>query len=565
MDDNQPLSLVLRRCATLLTLSEVLSGKKLLQAMWMIEERDQLADRLTFIGIVGVTTEIFGIENEVITSLYIKLNRNLSRPSDELPDDPLPEMLKFRRLEQTDSEQSSVDSFQPPLITGTSSSIFRTHDILSLIGEGLSEKMVFQIGQALGSELKDHHCNSLIMAHDGRMASIHLQQILAKGLLLTGLDLVSLGAAPLPALNFITHHSEGKSGIMITCDHELNEYHGLKMVVAGELLEGEKIQNVKERIDKLNFKVDEKGILENNDTFIEEYIGMICEDIQIKKPMIVVLDSTGVAGEISKKLIQAIGCEVIDIHEDNNSSKISKFSMLSSLVLEHRADIGFSFDHEGVRLRVVDNTGAEIRPDRQMMLFSKHILASCPTSEIIHDTTETSALAKLIKKAGGRSQPWKTGSGFMREKLISSGAKMAGDMHGHLYFNDRWFAFDDALYAACRLLEILSLDERASTDVFTELPESLEQADITIELTEELNRLIIKTLIKKSSYPDGKIANVDGLRIDFFDGWVLVRPGNTEFSLLFHLEAKNEESLDKIKNQLKLFLIQIEPNIIFPF
>ncbi len=566
-EDNQPLDLVLRRRATLLTLSEVLSGDTLHQAMWMIEERDQLADRLTFLGIVGVTAEIFGIENQVITSLYIKLNENLLRPSNELPIDPLPEMLSFRDIKQANNEHSSdskTENFQAPIYTGTSSSIFRTHDILGMVGERLTEEIIFQIGQALGSELKDHNCNSLILGHDGRISSINLKQTLANGLLSTGLNLVDLGAAPLPALNFITHHSEGKSGILITCDHDLNEYNGLKMVVAGELLEGEKIQQILQRIDNAEFRSGEEGVSEDNNTFIEEYIGMLCEDIHVNKPMKIVLDSCGVAGNLSKRLMESIGCEVIDIHDKNNPNT-NKLTSVISTVLEHQADIGFSFDNEGVRLRVVDSKGLVIRPDKQMMLFSKHILASHPTSEIIHDTQESSHLAKLIIKCKGRSLVWKTGSGFMRKQLITTGAKLAGDMHGHIYFYDRWFGFDDALYAACRMLEILSLDDRPSSEVFKELPESLQQAEFTIELTENETRTIVETLIKKSSYPDGKVTNIDGLRIDFFDGWTLIRTGQIPFSLFFHFEAKNEQALDKIKNQLKLLLIQIKPEIKLPF
>lgn len=573
-EDNLPLDLVLRRRATLLTLSEVLSGDTLLQAMWMIEDRDQLADRLTFLGIVGVTAEIFGIESQVITALYIKLNENLLRPSSELPVDPFPEMLSFRGIKQTNTEQSSeskTDYFQPPVFTGTSSSIFRTHDLLGMVGESLTEEIIFQIGQALGSELVEHNCCSLIMAHDGRISSINLQQILAKGILSTGLDLTDLGAAPLPALNFITHHSKGKSGIMITCDHELNDYKGLKMVVAGEMLEGEKIQQIMKRIDNSDSWLDEEGTLEENNTFIEEYIGMICEDIHVNKPMKIVLDSCGVAGTLSKKLMEAIGCEVIDLYKDTSKNTLSEpnkhngLASLASAVLEHQANIGFSFDHEGVRLRVIDSKGVVIRPDKQMMLFSKHILASAPTSEIIHDTQDSSPLAKLITKCKGRSLVWKTGSGFMRKQLIISGAKLAGDMHGHIYFYDRWFGFDDALYAACRMLEILSLDDLSSSDIFAELPESLQQAEITIELTENETRSIVEELIKKSSYPDGKVTNIDGLRVDFFDGWTLIRAGKTAFSLFFHFEAKSDEALDKIKNQLKLLLRQIKPDIKLPF
>lgn len=574
--DNQPINLVLRRQATLLTLSEVLSGETLLQAMWMIEDQGQLVDRLTFLDIVSVTAEFFSIENQVITSLNTKLNNNLLLPNNELPVDPLPEMLKFRDFKQTQTEKNSsnkTDYFQQPLLTGTSSSVFQARDILGMVGEYLTEEIILQIGQAMGSELKEHNCTSLIMAHDGHLSSIKLTQILTKGLLTTGINLIHLGAAPLPALNFITHHSVGKAGILIICEHDLIEYNGLKLIGTGKMFEEEKIQHIIKRIDREEFKSGEEGKSENNNSFIEEYIGMICEDIHINKSMKIVLDSGGIVSSLSKKLLESIGCEVIDIYEKDkpNTTKLSdvnkqsKLAFLISSVLKYQADIGFSFDDEGARLRVVDSKGIVIRPDKQMMLFSKHILATYPCSEIIHDNQDSSHLTKLIAKCNGHSLLCKTGSGFMRKKLITSGAKFAGDMHGHIYFYDRWFGFDDALYAACRMLEILSIDGLTSSEVFAELPESLYQAEITFELTENETRSVFKTLIRKLSNPDEIMTNIDGLRVDFFDGWALIRADERASSLFFHFEAKNEDALDKIKNQLKLWLLQVEPNLRISF
>ena len=245
--------------------------------------------------------------------------------------------------------------------------------------------------------------------------------------------------------------------------------------------------------------------------------------------------------------------------------KPDHLTCLSTAVRQHQADIGFAFDKQGARLRAVDNQGKIIRPDRQIMLFAKNILASYPISEIIHDTQANGYLAKHIAKYGGRSKVCTTGSGFMRKILKTTGAKLAGDMHGLIYFNDRWFGFDDALYTASRMLEILSSETRASSEIFADLPESLNVKELILELDTGENQKILEALINKANFPSGKINDIDGLRVDFPEGWILIRADDTSPTLIFHFEVESEAILQKIQDQLKLLLLQINPELNLPF
>ncbi|MEE9397632.1 MAG: hypothetical protein V3V31_11540, partial [Methylococcales bacterium] len=258
-DLSHPLDLVLRRRAAYMTLAEVLSGDLLIQAMWMIEERDQSADRLTFLGFVGVTAEIFGVDNHNVSILYIKLNKNLNLPHDDLPPDPLPEMLKFRGIIQSDAQLnvniSPSDTESTLIIDETSPSIYRDDGIFGKVEEDFTLATLYQIGQALASEAREYKCDTVIMARDGRNSSIGLGQSLAEGILSTGTKVIDLGAAPISVLYFVTHHFEGKTGVMVSGGHHPSQYNGLTMVVGGEILAGEKIQQLKQRIHNEDFIV----------------------------------------------------------------------------------------------------------------------------------------------------------------------------------------------------------------------------------------------------------------------------------------------------------------------
>ena len=470
---NEPLDLVLRRRAAFKVLSESLSGDLLIQAMWMIEERDHSADRLTFFGFVGVAAEIFGVASHEVSMLYIKLNQYIGLSNDELPQDPLPEMLEFRGIKQTDASISSENSIAKSnaLPTDTSVSIFRDNDIRKTDrgnSEQLSQETVFQIGQSLAFEANKYNLSTIIMACDGHDSSTNLANSLAEGIQSTGLNVLDLGQVPLPLLYFVTQHFDGKTGVMITANNDPKQHCDLKMVVAGEILTAEKIQRLRRKTD-VNLQSNGTGSREKNNSFVAEYIGTICDQIYLNEPKKIVLDSgNGIACPLVSNLMESIGCEVIELHSESNEN-FSNPSKLISAVQENNADIGFSFDNDGTRLCVIDNQGEIIPPDRIIMLLAKTVLSFQPGSQIILAEQCPDHLATRITEKHGSTVRCNNDPALIQAKVKVSSAKLAGDMDGRYYFYDHWYAFDDALYAASRILEILSSDTRSSNEVFAEL------------------------------------------------------------------------------------------------
>jgi phosphomannomutase/phosphoglucomutase len=291
--------------------------------------------------------------------------------------------------------------------------------------------------------------------------------------------------------------------------------------------------------------------------------------------MKVVLDcGNGVAGDLGPVLLRTIGCEVIELFCDVDGnfpnhhpdpSKPENLSELISTVKHYNADIGIAFDGDGDRLGVVDSNGKIIWPDRQMMLFAKDVLAGKPGSEIVFDVKCSRHLPDQITKYGGRPVMWKTGHSFMKAKLKETGAKLAGEMSGHIFFNDRWFGFDDALYSAARLIEILSQDTRTSAEVFADFPDSINTPELNVSLEEGENFTFIDGMFAAANFTDGKITTIDGMRVDFSNGWGLVRASNTTPSLVIRFEADTQDALQSIQEQFRQLMKKVKPDIALPF
>ncbi|CAG7856927.1 partial Phosphomannomutase/phosphoglucomutase, partial [biofilm metagenome] len=438
--------------------------------------------------------------------------------------------------------------------------IFRAYDIRGIAGEALNAQMVNNIGKAFASEAKEKGCRTVVIGRDGRLSSPELADALAKGILSTGCHVLDVGMVPTPVLYFVAQHTDGRTGIMITGSHNPSKYNGLKMMMKGETLAGQRVKAIKQRIDNNNFVTGE-GSIEQNGMFESEYIGTVCDDIQMARNMKVVLDcGNGVAGGLAPGLFKNLGCEVIELYceVDGNfpnhhpdPSKPENLAALITAVKENQADVGFAFDGDGDRLGVVDSSGKIIWPDRQMMVFAKDVLAGKPGSEIIFDVKCSRHLPTQIVKYGGRPIMWKTGHSFMKAKLKETGAKLAGEMSGHIFFNDRWFGFDDALYAASRMLQILSEDDRPTVNVFADFPDSLSTPELNVELEEGENVKFIEKLFASAKFTGGKIIDIDGMRIDFSNGWGLVRASNTTPSLVIRFEADNKEALENIQAQFR--------------
>jgi phosphomannomutase/phosphoglucomutase len=453
--------------------------------------------------------------------------------------------------------------------------IFRAYDIRGIVGESLTQNLAYDIGRALGTEARSQGCRTIVLGRDGRKTSPGLADAIARGLLSTGCDVLDIGMVPTPVLYFVAHQTEDRSGVMVTGSHNPAEYNGIKMVIKGETLAEERIRALKRCIDNQAYTAGESGTLKKNDRFGNEYLGAVSEDVHLARPMKIVIDcDNGAAGEIAPKLLRTIGCEVVELNCEvdgnfpNHHPDPSKPENLQALILavaHYQADLGLAFDGDGDRLGVIDSNGKIIWPDRQMMLYAQNVLAARPGAEIIFDVKCSRHLASRIKDLGGRPTLWKTGHALMKAKLRETGAALAGEMSGHIFFNDRWFGFDDALYTAARLIEMLSEDSRTSAEVFAELPDSFNTPELNIMLKEGENVQLIEKLKQIAAFSDAEVTTLDGIRIDYPDGFGLVRASNTTPSLVIRFEADTRESLKKIQQQFRQMIKTVDSDLVLPF
>lgn len=486
-------------------------------------------------------------------------------PAQAAPSSPIP--LNKTPTQETGKPESADDPKH---------AIFRAYDIRGVVGRDLTPEIVYDIGRALGTEAIKHGCKSIVIARDGRTSSPKLSSALADGIVTTGCDVLDIGMVPTPVLYFVAHHVESRSGAMVTGSHNPAEYNGVKMVIKGETLAEDRIQELKKCIDGQTFTIGTPGTIEKNNRFSNEYIGTVADDVHLGRPMKVVVDcGNGVAGDMAPKLLRTIGCEVIELYCEINGafpnhhpdpSKPENLEELIMAVKHYEADLGLAFDGDGDRLGIVDSKGKIIWPDRQMMLYAQNVLSTTrPGSEIIFDVKCSRHLSRQIKKYGGQPVMWKTGHSLMKAKLQETGAGLAGEMSGHIFFNDRWFGFDDALYTAARLIEILSEDTRTSAEIFDSLPDSINTPELNVTLDEGENFKFIEKLLKAAKFPDAEVTTIDGLRVDFPEGFGLVRASNTTPSLVIRFEADNSAALKNIQNQFQQLLKSIKPDISLPF
>lgn len=455
------------------------------------------------------------------------------------------------------------------------SAIFKAYDIRGIAGKALSEEMVFNIGRAVGSEAKEKNIKSIVVGRDGRTSSPVLSESLSKGIISTGVNVLDIGLVPTPLVYFVAHHSEGKSGVVVTGSHNPAEYNGLKISINGETYTDDKIQLLKNRIDNDNYSAGKEGTISKNDMFINEYIGIIDEKIHFERSMKVVVDcGNGAAGKLAPLLLNTLGCEVVELYCDIDGTfpnhhpdpaNPENLVDLITAVQNHKADVGIAFDGDGDRLGVVDCKGKIIWSDRLMMLFAKDVLTIKPGAEIIYDVKCSRHLGEQIIKNGGRPLMQRTGHSYMKTKVKETGAALAGEMSGHIIFNNCWFGFDDALFASVRLIEILSADSRNSAEVFSDFPDSINTPEIVIELAEGENIAIMEKLLAIAKFDNGKIIDIDGMRVDFSDGWGLVRASNTMPFLTLRFEADSEEGLQRIQSQFKELLLKVKPDIVISF
>ena len=460
-------------------------------------------------------------------------------------------------------------------------SIFRAYDIRGIVGDTLTPAIVRWIGRAIGAEAHHRGARTLVTGRDGRHSSPELHAALIAGLRESGRDVVDAGRVPTPVLYFAAEHLQTASGVMITGSHNPAEYNGLKIVIAGETLHGDAIRDLRRRIeeDDLGAEPDASapGAL-NSAEVIEHYIGRVCEEIPAVSGQdarkIVIDCGNGVAGDVAPRLFRTLGHEVVELYCDvdgdfpNHHPDPSVSANLRDLIAsvrENEADLGLAFDGDADRLGVVDGDGAIIWPDRQMMLFAQDVLAGNPGAEIVFDVKCSSLLPALIERLGGRPVMSKTGHSFIKSRLRQTGAPLAGEMSGHVFFADRWYGFDDALYAAARLVRILMDRGEPASRVFAQFPAAKSTPELRMKVGEGGQARLVEPLLAGDHFPDAKKTTIDGLRVDFADGWGLVRASNTEPGLVLRFEGADDEALERIKGEFRQALLSVDPALELPF
>lgn len=464
------------------------------------------------------------------------------------------------------SSATAAEQLLPP-------EIFKAYDIRGIVNKTLTVENVERIGQSLGSEARARNQKRFIVGRDGRRSGPELSAALCRGLASSGCDVVDIGMVPTPVVYFAVQHLGAGSGVAVTGSHNPPDYNGLKMVIGGVTLSGDAIQKL--RIRLLNNEiVTGRGTITQADVR-SDYLDRIANDVKLARPMRVAVDcGNGVAGELAPQLLNRLGCQItelfcqIDGSFPNHHPDPSKPENLADLITEINKggyDVGLALDGDGDRLGVVSPDGNVIWPDRQMVLYARDVLSRHPGGEIIYDVKCSRTLDKEIRKAGGRPIMWKTGHSFIKAKLKETGALLAGEMSGHIFFKERWYGFDDGIYTAARLLELLARDPRPTQEIFASLPNTVNTPELNLKLAEGEHFALIKELVKRAHFPDAKLTTIDGLRADFPDGFGLVRASNTTPVLVFRFEADNQAALQRIQGRFRELLEQAHSGVSLPF
>ena len=443
------------------------------------------------------------------------------------------------------------------------SSIFKAYDIRGIVETELTPEIVKLIGKAVGSESIAKGERGVVVGRDGRLSSTELSESLISGLIESGCHVVNIGMVPSPLVYFATHTKGASSGVMVTGSHNPPEYNGLKIMVAGETLSAERIKALYTRIIEEQFSVGSGTSTSIN--IDQDYIDTIRSDIVLEKELKIVVDcGNGVAGNIAPQLFESLGAKVtklfclVDGRFPNHHPDPSKPENLEDLikeVIDTGADLGLAFDGDGDRLGLVDNKGQIVWADQQMMLYSRDVLSRKKGAKIIFDVKCTSMLPRDIFENGGEPIMSRTGHSFIKKKLKETGAELAGEMSGHIFFKERWYGFDDALYTGARLLEIVSKSNKTCSEIFDEIPVNVSTPEINIHFNKHGQQFdAMKKLSNNINFPGSNINTIDGVRVDYENCWGLVRASNTTPCLVLRFEASDDKTLIEIKNKFKDWL-----------
>ncbi|MBT8130128.1 MAG: phosphomannomutase/phosphoglucomutase [Gammaproteobacteria bacterium] len=451
--------------------------------------------------------------------------------------------------------------------------IFRAYDIRGIVETALTPDAVTQIGQAFASEARAQNQDTVVIGRDGRLSSPELAIALSNGLRAGGCNVIDVGMVPTPVLYFATHKLETGTGIMVTGSHNPPQYNGLKMLIAGNTIYGDAIKSLYQRI--VDGNLDSGDANYESQDVIPAYIDTIISDIQLARPLDIAVDcGNGVAGVLAVDLFSRLGCQVTELYCDVDGtfpnhhpdpSKPENLDDIKQAIAKHALDLGLAFDGDGDRVGIIDNEQNIIWADRQMMLYAADVLERKPGAQIIFDIKSSTNLANFIEQHGGEPLMWKTGHSFIKAKMKETGAELAGEMSGHIFFKERWFGFDDGLYSAARMLEILSRRNQSSSEVFAELPDSVNTPELQIMFEEGEHYAFMEKFKQEADFENAEIITIDGMRVNYPQGWGLIRPSNTTPCLVLRFEAKSQAALDDIQHKFRQEILKQDNSLELPF
>ena len=455
------------------------------------------------------------------------------------------------------------------------SAIFRAYDIRGEYPSQINKDVFFLLGQVIGAKVNNAGTGLICVCMDGRLSSNELKNSLIEGLLSTGNDVIDIGMLPTPLLYFALHHLKIANGLMITGSHNPKNYNGIKIVLNNKTLFGDDIFELYTDINKdIVIKNIQKGILKKENNILDSYIKSVKAHIKIISNLKIIIDcGNGVTGKVIKEIFNNLNIEIEVINEKvdgefpNHSpdpTNINNLNQLKKKMKECNADIGLAYDGDGDRIIVIDKYLNIIWPDQLLMIFSKNILENKPGNKIVYDVKCSKHLENIIIENNGTPILSRTGHSFIKESIIKNNAILGGEMSGHIFFNDKWFGFDDGIYASLRFLEICSsYDELQS--VINDLPKSITTPEINIKFEGNNHFTFMDLFVKLTKFEGAEIVNIDGMKIMYSFGWGLIRCSNTSSNLVLRFEADDEKSLNKIKTIMKNAMLKIDKNLDIPF
>ena len=457
------------------------------------------------------------------------------------------------------------------------SEIFKAYDIRGIVGKTLTAEIAYAVGQSLGTLSLERGASSIAVGRDGRLSGPELSQALRDGITATGCNAIDIGMAPTPMSYFAGHYLGTGSCVSVTGSHNPPDYNGIKMVVAGEAIWGDTILSLKTRAESGDVRVAEHGKAGTQSTadINDAYVARIVGDAKLSRPMKIAVDcGNGAAGVLAPKIFRALGCEVVEMfceidgnfpNHHPDPSKLENLQDLIKVVQETDVELGLAFDGDGDRLGIVTKSGEVIFPDRQMMLFAADVLSRNPGATIIYDVKCTRLLDKYIVDHGGVPLMWKTGHSLVKAKLKETGAPLAGEMSGHIFFKERWYGFDDAIYCGARLLEIVSKSANASK-VLEDLPNAPSTPELNLKCAEGEHFTLMEQLKATAEFLTAtRITTIDGMRVEYADGFGLARASNTTPMIVLRFEADTPKALKRIQDDFRIQFARVNPELVLPF